>query len=64
MKNTCCRLPWRRRDSVCRFGRAVLVRRSGGGYELRGGSPAERAAAYEWISLFQQDVVPRSPADN
>jgi hypothetical protein len=42
----------------------VLVRRSCGGYELRGGSPAERAAAYEWISLFQQDVVPLAPANH
>ena len=43
----------------CRFGGAVLVRRPSGRYELRGGSRMDRIQAFEWISMFLQDAVPR-----
>lgn len=42
---------------VACFGKATLHRHRNGRYELRGGSPAERAEAQEWASLFQHDAV-------
>jgi len=49
---------WNRRsEPVACFGKATLHRLRNGRYELRGGSPAERAEAHEWASLFQHDAV-------
>ncbi len=47
---------------IARFGRAELVSRADGRVELRGGSPADRTEAREWISLFMHDAVPRMVA--
>ncbi|MFA6543530.1 MAG: hypothetical protein WCS99_03840, partial [Limisphaerales bacterium] len=44
-------------EAVASFGRATLHRRGDGRYELRGGSPADRADALEWASIFQHDAV-------
>jgi len=38
-------------------GQARLVRNRAGGYELRGGTPRDRSAIREWISLFQHDIA-------
>jgi hypothetical protein len=38
-------------------GQARLVRNPAGGYELRGGTPRDRSAIREWISLFQHDIA-------
>lgn len=43
---------------VATFGQAQLVRTLEGRWELRGGSPADRGAAREWISLFMHEAVP------
>lgn len=47
----------RHSEPVASFGTATLHRHRNGRYELRGGSPAERAEAHEWASLFQHDAV-------
>lgn len=47
----------RHAETVACFGTATLHRHRNGRYELRGGSPAERAEAHEWASLFQHDAV-------
>lgn len=47
----------RHAEPVACFGKATLHRHRNGRYELRGGSPAERAEACEWASLFQHDAV-------
>ncbi len=44
---------------VASFGDAKLVRRLDGRMELKGGTPDDRTAAKEWISLFLQEAVPR-----
>jgi hypothetical protein len=46
-----------RRQLVRRFGRAELVRLANGQHELLGGTDADRAAAYEWTSLFAHEIV-------
>lgn len=46
-----------RRKLVRRFGRAELVRLPNGQYELLGGTAADRAAAFEWTSLFAHEIV-------
>lgn len=46
-----------RLEAVASFGQATLHRRGDGRYELHGGSPADRADALEWASLFQHDAV-------
>jgi hypothetical protein len=46
-----------RRQLVRRFGRAELVRLANGQYELIGGTDADRAAAFEWTSLFAHEIV-------
>ena len=46
-----------RRKLIRRFGRAELVRLPNGQYELLGGTPADRAAAFEWTSLFAHEIV-------
>jgi hypothetical protein len=47
-------------ELVASFGQARLVRLADGKTELRGGSPEDRAAAKEWISLFWHEAVPRA----
>lgn len=42
---------------VVSFGNAHLLRKGGGGFELRGGSRAERQAAREWVSFFQHEAA-------
>ena len=44
-------------EVLANFGAATLRRHRDGRYELHGGSPAERADALEWTSLFQHDAV-------
>jgi hypothetical protein len=45
---------------VASFGDARLVRQlDGGKMELKGGTPEDRTAAKEWISLFMHEAVPR-----
>ncbi len=46
-----------RRKLIRRFGRAELVRLSNGQHELLGGTAADRAAAFEWTSLFAHEIV-------
>jgi hypothetical protein len=42
------------------FGQARLIRKRDGHFELRGGSRHERNEAYEWISMFMHEAVPRA----
>lgn len=42
---------------VASFGDADLIRHVGGRWELRGGSPADHAAAREWSSHFQHEAT-------
>lgn len=44
-------------EVLASFGAATLRRHRDGRCELQGGSPAERAEALEWASLFQHDAV-------
>jgi len=46
-----------RRQLVRRFGRAELIRLPNGQHELIGGTDADRAAAFEWTSLFAHEIV-------
>ncbi len=48
-------------EIVATFGAAELVRHRDGRWELRGGSPADHAAAREWSSLFQHEATFPSP---
>ena len=53
-------LAWLRQDDavlLAGFGDARLVKKPSGKFELRGGSPADRAEAREWCSLFMHDAV-------
>ncbi len=52
------RLRWPVRPSLVRqFGRARLFKMSNGEHQLIGGSDADRAAAFEWVSLFAHEIV-------
>ena len=42
---------------VRQFGQAKLVQLPNGQYELIGGTDADRAAAFEWTSLFAHEIV-------
>jgi hypothetical protein len=42
---------------IRRFGTARLVRQHHGQHELIGGTPADRTAAFEWVSLFAHEIV-------
>lgn len=44
-------------ELVVVFGSARLFRLAGRRWELRGGTPAERAEVREWISLFLPEAV-------
>ncbi len=46
-----------RRRLVRQFGHARLVKLPNGQHELVGGSDADRAAAFEWTSLFGDEIV-------
>jgi hypothetical protein len=46
-----------RRRLIRRFGRAELIRLPNGQHELHGGTDADRAAAFEWTSLFAHEIV-------
>ncbi len=46
-----------RGERIACWGRAELVRNLDGRYELRGGTPEERQAAREWMSLFLHEAV-------
>ena len=50
---------WRRHRSrlVRQFGQARLVKLPNGEHQLLGGSDADRAAAFEWVSLFAHEIV-------
>ena len=51
-------IPQRRRQQVVQqFGRAKLVKLPNGQHELIGGTDADRAAAFEWTSLFAHEIV-------
>jgi hypothetical protein len=51
-------IPQRRRRQVIRqIGGAKLLRQSNGQHELIGGTPADRQAALEWVSLFAHEIV-------
>jgi hypothetical protein len=43
---------------IKRWGRAELVCWPDGRLRLHGGSPADRQAALEWISLFAHETIP------
>ena len=43
---------------IAGFGRARLIEKPGGKYDLVGGSEEDRAEALEWISLCMHEVVP------
>lgn len=42
---------------IANWGDAELLHQLNGRYELRGGSPEERQAAREWISMFMHEAV-------
>ena len=44
-------------ELIASWGDAELIRRSDGRYELRGGTPDDRQAAREWISLFYHEAT-------
>jgi len=51
-------IPARYRSKLVRqFGNAKLVKLANGQHELLGGTEADRAAAYEWTSLFAHEIV-------
>ena len=51
-------IPQRRRQQVIQqFGRAKLVKLPNGQHELLGGTDADRAAAFEWSTLFAHEIV-------
>ena len=51
-------IPNRRRHQVVQqFGRAKLVKLPNGQHELLGGTDADRAAAFEWSTLFAREIV-------
>ena len=55
--NGMARLPRNEGEIVASFGAADLIRHGDGRWELRGGSPADHAAAREWSSHFQHEAV-------
>ena len=42
---------------IQQFGGARLVKHRNGQHELIGGSDADRAAAFDWVSLFAHEIV-------
>jgi hypothetical protein len=53
-------LAWLKRDeaeTLATFGDAKLIKKSTGKIELVGGSPEDRIAAREWVSLFLHEAM-------
>lgn len=48
-------------QTIATFGRARLVKRWDAGFDLIGGTDADRREAQEWISLFLHEAVPSTP---
>lgn len=46
-----------RQQTIRQFGQAKLVKLPNGQHELLGGSDSDRAAAFEWVSLFAHEIV-------
>jgi hypothetical protein len=46
-----------RRRLVRQFGQAKLVKLPNGQHELIGGTDADRAAAFEWTSIVDHEIV-------
>jgi hypothetical protein len=46
-----------RKQLIRQFGDARLVKLPNGQHELIGGSDSDRAAAFEWVSLFAHEIV-------
>jgi hypothetical protein len=46
-----------RKQLVQQFGDAKLVKLPNGQHELLGGSDSDRAAAFEWVSIFAHEIV-------
>ena len=46
-----------RGELIAGWGEAELVRHLDGRYELRGGTPEDRQAAREWISMFLHEAA-------
>jgi hypothetical protein len=42
---------------IARFGKAALIKRPDGTWQLKGGSDEDRLSAREWISLFMHEAV-------
>ncbi|HEV2692382.1 MAG TPA: hypothetical protein VG347_05750 [Verrucomicrobiae bacterium] len=42
---------------IQQFGAARLVKHRNGQHELIGGSTADRAEAFEWVTLFAHEIV-------
>jgi CheY-like chemotaxis protein len=51
------RREWDEDEIVASFGAANLIHLRDGRWELRGGTPADHAAAREWSSLFQHEAT-------
>jgi hypothetical protein len=47
----------RGQEVTARFGKAALIRRPDGTWQLKGGSEEDRLSAREWISLFLHEAV-------
>lgn len=45
------------RRVIQQFGGAKLIKHRNGEHELIGGSNADRATAFEWVSLFAHEIV-------
>lgn len=52
------------RNIIAWFGTARLTKDRKGVVELEGGSPSDRQAALEWISLFFHEAAPRIVTNN
>ena len=51
-------IPQRYRSQIVRqFGNAKLIRQPNGQHKLVGGTDADRAAAFEWSSLFAHEIL-------
>ncbi|RME95159.1 MAG: hypothetical protein D6766_03980 [Verrucomicrobia bacterium] len=47
---------------VAQFGEARLIRHVSGSLQLRGGTPADRAEAHDWIVRFLRQHRPKAAA--
>jgi hypothetical protein len=44
-------------ETLAVFGSGALVKTPSGRYEFQGGSPADRAEAIEWVSMFAHEII-------